>query len=960
MTLPRSLHEAPRCTNIDWEYNSAPNGAGHTQVTPERWQEVKKVLAGALERAPEERRAYLDQACTEPALRREVESLIAAHGQGDSTFGDRPPMESREALSSGAKVGPYEIVARLGAGGMGVVYKASDTRLRRFVALKFLPDEVARDPRALARFTREAQLASSLNHPNICTIYDIGEQDERSFITMELLEGQTLEARIGGRPLPLETFLNLALQITDALEAAHERGVVHRDLKPSNIFVTGRGDAKLLDFGLAKHVRPQSLGAADAVTISGSLTMPGQIVGTIAYMSPEQVQERDVDARSDIFSLGAVLYEMATGRRAFPGDSAANVIAEILRGEPKAAQSLNPELPDDLPRIICKALEKDPGDRYQSANDLMIDLRRLKRESSSGGLKGRTVPVGLARLRRKSIWIPAIAAVILLLILIAAENASQPVSGPLDSEQITFSADLKDGPIVTDGTRLYFQSEGNPVEMSVEGGPSAPLRTSISGMSMLDVSPDATEMLALKQDLNVEIARGSIWSVPVLGGYPRMLENHLARSAHFSPDGRLIVYADLNSVYVSSRDGSNMRKIWDAPDYTDLPYFSPDSRRIRVTVGQSPSPHPPAIWELNVDGSSPHRLAVDWPDDADQENGQWTPDGRHFIFVSRREGLGNIYELLRPPWFEFWREPTAARLTAGQIDVLAVTPSRDSAGLFIIGRIAQGAMQVLEPAQKRWAPFLDGLAASVFVISPDKKWMVYADYPRHYLWRSKLDGSEKLQLTDFYSAMPQWSPDSKQIAFSDWKQLYLISVDGGTPEKLISQPNNEVAPTWWPDGKSIAFNDFPFPGHINGIKVLDLASRKISIMPGSEGFYVPSWSPDGKHMVAIAQNPSRMVLYSTESGTWKDLRKFEVPWGYWVWSNDSKSVYIAMASAEPGFEPGVYQLAIANGAWNQIAKFDGLTLSNSGAENFPSLTLDGRPAIMNDTSVVQIYSAKWN
>jgi len=930
-------------------------------VTPQRWQEVKEVLAAALERAPEERRAYLDQACTEPALRREVESLIAAHEQGDSTFIERPAVGGNEGLNTGTKVGPYEIVARLGAGGMGVVYKAKDTRLERFVALKFLPDEVARDPRALARLTREAQLASSLNHPNICTIHDIGEQAGQCFIAMELLEGQTLGTKIGRRPLPLKTSLELALQITDALEAAHKRGIVHRDLKPSNIFVTDRGDAKLLDFGLAKHVEPQSV-AADAATVLGSLTMPGEIVGTIAYMSPEQVQDENVDARSDIFSLGAVLYEMATGRRTFPGESAANVIAEILRGEPKPAKNLNPELPDELSRIIDKALEKDRGDRYQSANDLMIDLRRLKRgsSSSSGGVNRRTPPNGFAWLRGKSIWISAVAVVALLPIVLIVVNAPPPASGPLDSEQITFSADVKDGPIITDGTRLYFQIEGQPMEMSVEGGAAAPLRASISGMSMLDISPDATEMLALKQDLNVELTRGSLWSVPVLGGYPRMLGNQMAKSAHFSPDGRWIVYADLNSVYVSSRDGSNMRKIWDAPGYTDLPYFSPDSRRIRLTVGQFPSPHPPAIWELNVDGSSPHRLATDWPDEADQENGQWTPDGKHFIFVSHREGLGNIYELLRLPWFEFWRKPTAVRLTAGQIDVLAVTPSRDSTGLFMIGRIAQGAMQVLDPARKRWAPFLNGLAASVFVISPDKKWMVYADYPRHYLWRSKLDGSEKLQLTDFYSAMPQWSPDSKQIAFSDWRQIYLISVDGGTPERLIPQPNNEVAPTWSPDGKSIAFNDYPLPGHIKGIKVLDLATRQISIMPGSEDFYVPSWSPDGKHMVAMAQNPSRMVLYSAESGTWRDLRKFEVPWGYWVWSNDSKYLYIALPTAEPEFERGVYRLAIADGTWNQISRFDGLTLSRSGVENFPSLTADGRPAIMNDTSVVQIYSAKWN
>ena len=307
---------------------------------------------------------------------------------------ERPVAGSNEALNAGTKVGPYEIVARLGAGGMGVVYKAKDTRLQRFVALKFLPDEVARDPRTLTRFRREAQLASSLNHPNICTIHDIGEQDGQCFIAMELLEGQTLQTRIGGRALPLETFLNLALQIADALEAAHKRGIVHRDLKPSNIFVTDRGDAKLLDFGLAKHARPES-SADDAATISGSLTTVGQVVGTIAYMSPEQAQDKDVDARSDIFSLGAVLYEMATGRRAFPGDSPAVVIAEILRSEPKPAKDLNPELPDELPRIIDKALEKDRDDRYQSANDLMIDLRRLKRESSSEGVKRQRLPLVL-------------------------------------------------------------------------------------------------------------------------------------------------------------------------------------------------------------------------------------------------------------------------------------------------------------------------------------------------------------------------------------------------------------------------------------------------------------------------------------------------------------------------------------------------------------------------------------
>jgi Tol biopolymer transport system component len=408
---------------------------------------------------------------------------------------------------------------------------------------------------------------------------------------------------------------------------------------------------------------------------------------------------------------------------------------------------------------------------------------------------------------------------------------------------------------------------------------------------------------------------------------------------------------------VSDNAGANLKKIWDAPGRVDTPYFSPDSRRIRVTVESKGSSS--KIWELDADGSNAHRIVLDWPGDADQQDGRWTPDGKHFIFASYREGRNNIYELLPPPWIEFWKKPTAVRLTAGQIDVLATTPNRDSSGLFIIGRIAQGTMRVYDPKLKRFVPFLDGLAAADFILSPDKKWMVYADYPRRHLWRSKLDGSEKLQLTDFYSWMPKWSPDSKKIVFSDRQEIYMVSVDGGAPEKLTSEGKIELAPNWWPDGKSIVFNDYPLPGQMEGIKVLDLATRKISIMPGSAGFYAPSWSPDGRYLVAIAQNPSRMVLYSAQSSSWKDLRTFESAWGYWVWAGDSKSLYIAMKEAGPATEPGIYRVAIADGKWNQVTRFDGLTVNPDGWEGFPSLTSDGQLAMMSDTSVVQIYSAKW-
>jgi serine/threonine protein kinase/Tol biopolymer transport system component len=952
-------------------------------MKPERWSKIESIFHKALEADEIRRDSVIEESCAgDDELRREVESLLA-HNSDSASFIEKPAFASRANTSSirpvtaaapprpdlrGIAVGHYRIVEEIGFGGMGVVYKAEDTRLGRLVALKFLPEHMAADSVTLERFRREARSASSLNHPNICTIYDVGEQDGQCFIAMELLEGRTLEMAIGGRPLPLTTFLDLALHIADALEAMHKSAIVHRDLKPSNIFVTSRGDAKLLDFGLAKRLRLQGGSAVDATTLSGSITGRGQLLGTIAYMSPEQAQDKDIDSRSDIFSFGAVLYEMGTGRRAFTGESAASVIAEILRGEPKSAQVVNSELPAELYHIIRKTLEKDPADRYQTATDLMVDLRRLKREqmgSSSAEKaepKTHSFPLGSDWLRGTSRWTVAIAAFLLLLMasfMVVVATMPSRTLGTLNSAQITFSSELKDPPLVTDGTRLYFQSQGVPVEMSVKGGSIAPLRASASGMQMLDISPDASEMLALKLDLNNEFSQGSIWTIPVLGGYRRRLGNQIVQDAHWSPDGRSIVYASLNSIYVSDSQGANLRKIWDAPSYTAAPYFSPDSRRIRVTVNGAKQDSPPNLWELNADGSNPHQLALDWPEDADQTQGQWTRDGKHFIFMSHREGVNNIYELIQPPWFEFWKKATAVRLTAGQIDVLGATPGRDSDGLFMIGKISQGAMQVYDPKLKRFVPFLDGLAAADFVISPDKKWMAYKDYPQRRLWRSRLDGSEKLQLTDSFAWIPKWSPDSKWIAFSDFKEIYRVSVDGGTPEKLTAEGKSEVAPAWWPDGKSIAFNDFPLPGQALGIKVLDLETRKVSIMPGSEFFFVPSWSPDGKYMVAIAQNPSRMVLYTAASGTWKDLKIFKAPWQYWVWANDSRSVYFAMRDPEPGEQPGMYQLTIADGKWEQAAKFDGLTVNRDVLEGFPSMTADGRVAMMRDTSVVQIYWAKW-
>ena len=887
-------------------------------MTPERLQRIEQIYHAARERPPAQRADFLREACEmDISLQTEVESLLAQAERAEH-FIESPALEltatslvtEKPPSMAGEQLGAYEILAPLGSGGMGEVYLARDTRLDRMAAVKVLPAGLSRDRNRMRRFKVEAKAASALNHPNVATIYEIGESNHGPFIAMEYVEGQTLATKINGTPLTTDLIVEIGVQVTDALAEAELKGIVHRDIKPANIMLTSRGQVKVLDFGVAKL----SPGIIRTDSAKSTVTGPGLLMGTVDYMSPEQALGRSVDPRSDLFSLGIVLYEMATRQKPFSAPTPTETIDRIINAEPASISGLNQSIPPELERIIHKCLEKQPARRYQSARDVQIDLRNLQGGSSS-------LKVMPAVRRRRVAW------QVLLSSLVLVTGAfwiflRQPLSllPPVRVVPLTSLAGQKDHPAVSpDGSQVAFLwdgGRGGELDLYVKLlGAGTPLRLGGGAIGKPAWSPDGRQ-IAFPRRLTRSVG---IFLIPVLGGTERKLAEVSTRISPFgvsldwSPDGKYLAVPDgatgqeSQAIYLISVDSGHKRRLTPlAPQflYDEMPTISPDGRVVAFVRGASFQVND--IYVAPAAGGEPRRLSFDkvWIIGL-----TWTADGRSIVFSSNRSGLRSLWRISATGGQP---EPLSGAGTDTQSPSISPHANRliYLRSVFDIN-IWRTPGPTATARNTTPEPLINSTRVDAFPqFSPDSKRIAFtSDRSGSWeVWVSDNEGKNPLQLTALGGPAIHevaWFPDGQRLAFDcrleGHSDIFLVGAQGGKPHRLTTEPADDLRPSISRDGRWVYFVSNR-SGRMQVWKTPAEGGQALQVTKGGGGEAFESF--DAKWLYYFRYHSSREGIWRLPVVGGEEEPVFDHPagWGYWALLENGICFVNRKATPRPAIE----------------------------------------------------------